>query len=66
MKHHEKRFPNESEQYREERNKILGFEIELRSQIEKLGKMRRELPLGGLLKEDYEFDEMDNSGRIKN
>jgi predicted dithiol-disulfide oxidoreductase (DUF899 family) len=61
MQFHEKRFPNESNEYREARNKLLDFEIQLREQVEKLGQMRQALPRGGLLKEDYGFSELTNS-----
>lgn len=52
---HNKHFPNESEAYREARNELLEAEIALRRQTEEVAKMRRELPLGGKVKEDYEF-----------
>ena len=55
---HTKTFPNENENYREARNKLLDEEIELRRHTERVAKMRRELPLGGKLKEDYVFDEV--------
>jgi predicted dithiol-disulfide oxidoreductase (DUF899 family) len=51
---HDKRFPNETEEYRQARNELLKAERELR-QMEKVAQMRRKLPLGGKLKEDYEF-----------
>ncbi len=57
---HNKKFPNESEEYREVRNKLLKAEIELRENIEKVAKLRRELPMGGKVKEDYVFDELVN------
>ena len=61
---HEKRFPNESAEYREARNKVLNAEKELRLKIEEVAAMRREMPLGGKLKEDYVFEELDPSGKI--
>lgn len=48
-------FPNESPEYREARNALLDAEIALRAQIEEVAKMRRALPPGGALAEDYEF-----------
>ncbi len=54
---HEVRFPGESENYRAARNELLDAEIQLRSNIEAVAKMRRDLPLGGELAEDYVFDE---------
>ena len=44
---HEVRFPNESENYRQKRNELLEAEVALRSQIEEVAKLRRELPVGG-------------------
>jgi predicted dithiol-disulfide oxidoreductase (DUF899 family) len=55
---HTKTFPNEDQNYREARNMLLDEEIALRRHIERVAKMRRELPLGGKLKEDYVFDEV--------
>lgn len=49
-------FPGESDAYRNARNELLGAETELRRQIESVAAMRRELPLGGPVKEDYIFD----------
>lgn len=57
MQRHDKRFPNESAEYRAARNRLLEAEIELRRQIESLAAMRRALPPGGALKEDYVFAE---------
>jgi predicted dithiol-disulfide oxidoreductase (DUF899 family) len=39
------------------RDKLLEEEIKLRRQIEAVAVMRRKLPLGGALKEDYVFDD---------
>ena len=50
-------FPNESEAYRKARNKLLQSETELRAHVEAVAKERRNLPHGGTLKEDYEFEE---------
>ena len=50
-------FPNESPEYRAARNRLLEREIEERRAIEALASARRELPPGGMLKEDYEFQE---------
>ena len=49
-------FPNESEDYRAARNALLDAEIDLRAQIEKVAALRRALPPGGALKEDYVFE----------
>jgi predicted dithiol-disulfide oxidoreductase (DUF899 family) len=56
---HSVRFPGESESYRAARNELLDAEMQLRSNIEAVAKMRRNLPLGGELAEDYVFDEAD-------
>jgi predicted dithiol-disulfide oxidoreductase (DUF899 family) len=63
--HHDKRFPNESETYRNARNELLEAEISLRRQSEAVAAMRRNLPEGGKLKEDYIFEELDANGNIK-
>jgi predicted dithiol-disulfide oxidoreductase (DUF899 family) len=49
------RFPGESEAYRKARNALLEQEIELRRQIERVAAMRRTLPLGGAVPQDYRF-----------
>lgn len=48
-------FPNESAEYREARNALLVEEIELRRQIERLAAMRRALPPGGQVPQDFEL-----------
>lgn len=53
---HECRYPGESSQYREARDELLRAEVELVEQIERVAAMRRELPPGGELKEDYVFE----------
>lgn len=62
---HEKRFPNESDEYRTARNQLLQAEIHLRKNIEEVAALRRELPLGGELKEDYVFEQMVSTDEIK-
>jgi predicted dithiol-disulfide oxidoreductase (DUF899 family) len=54
---HTKRFPGESEEYRRARDELLVAEIDLRRQTEAVAAQRRELPLGGELPTDYEFNE---------
>jgi len=49
------RFPNESEEYRRARNKLLAEEIELRRHIERVAEQRRRLPPGGPVTGDYRF-----------
>jgi predicted dithiol-disulfide oxidoreductase (DUF899 family) len=62
-KQHEKELPNESVAYRIERNKLLDEEVKLRAQAEKVAAMRRSLPLGGRVKEDYLFTQLDAKGK---
>ena len=56
---HDKRLPNESQDYRSARDKLLAEENALREQIERVATLRRQLPAGGEIKEDYEFEEID-------
>lgn len=51
------RFPNEPDDYRRARNELLEAEKRLRRQIEEVAVLRRKLPLGGKVPEDYVFDE---------
>ena len=51
-------FPNETDAYRQARNSLLEEEIALRAQVERVASLRRELPPGGKLKEDYLFEEI--------
>ena len=50
-------YPNESPEYREAREALLKAELELRDSVERVAEMRRQLPPGGALKEDYTFTE---------
>lgn len=61
---HDKRFPGESEEYRDARDRLLKAEMELREKIEQVAELRRQLPLGGKTNEDYVFQELIN-GEIK-
>lgn len=58
------RFPNESEAYRQARERLLAEEIALRRQAEKVALLRRGLPPGGEVKEDYIFDDEDGEVRF--
>ena len=49
-------FPNESPEYRAARDELLRAETELRGEIERVAAMRRALPLGGEIREDYAFE----------
>lgn len=51
------RFPNETLAYRKARDKLLKAEVNLRRQVEEVAKLRRKLPLGGVIPEDFVFDE---------
>ncbi len=51
------RFPGESALYRTARNKLLAAERDLREQVERVAHLRRTLPLGGEVTEDYAFEE---------
>lgn len=57
---HARRFPNESKAYRTKRDALLKAEINLRREIEKVAALRRKLPEGGTVPEDYVFEEMIN------
>lgn len=50
------RFPGESREYRDERNRLLQAEIELRRAIERVAEQRRALPPGGVVPHDYRFE----------
>ena len=54
---HDRSYPGEQGRYREARDALLAAEIELRRRIEEVAAMRRALPLGGALKDDYVFTE---------
>jgi predicted dithiol-disulfide oxidoreductase (DUF899 family) len=54
---HTVRFPGENVSCREARNKLLEAEIALRKNLEDVAELRRKLPLGGAVPEDYVFEE---------
>ena len=54
------KFPNESKAYRLARNKLLSAEKALRRKVEAVAALRRKLPAGGAVPEDYEFEEIQN------
>jgi predicted dithiol-disulfide oxidoreductase (DUF899 family) len=62
---HPIRFPGESEKYRAARDELLRAEVALRRSNEEVARMRRALPLGGRVPEDYVFEEVaaDASGK---
>lgn len=51
------RLPGESPRYRKARLELLLAERRLRRQVEDVARMRRKLPLGGRVLEDYVFEE---------
>ena len=55
-------FPNESNEYRARRNELLKAEADLRQRVEDVARLRRELPQGGTVTEDYVFDALDENG----
>jgi predicted dithiol-disulfide oxidoreductase (DUF899 family) len=55
--------PNENPDFRAAREALLAEEIELRRQTEKVAALRRALPLGGALKEDYVFQTLAGEDR---
>jgi predicted dithiol-disulfide oxidoreductase (DUF899 family) len=54
---HTNRFPGETAAYRAARNALLTAERELRGQVEKVAAMRRALPMGARVPQDYVFEE---------
>ncbi len=57
MSIHSVHFPNESAAYRESRDTLLEAEMKLRRNIEEVAALRRKLPLGGEVPQDYVFTE---------
>jgi len=64
---HAMRFPGEKKAYRAARNELLRAEVDLRRRIEAVAALRRKLPLGGPVPEDYVFEEISgtNVRRVK-
>lgn len=58
-------FPNETISYRAARNGLLEKEIALRAEVERVAALRRGLPLGGHLKENYTFEEISSDGEVR-
>jgi len=59
------RFPGESGDYRLARNRLLEAEVELRRMIERVAAQRRALPAGGVVPEDYLFEEAAGGGQVR-
>jgi predicted dithiol-disulfide oxidoreductase (DUF899 family) len=59
----EPRYPNESQEFRAAREALLKDEQELIHKVKSVAAKRRQLPLGGQLKEDYVF-QWANDGKV--
>lgn len=59
----ETRYPGESPEYREARDRLLAEEEALVKHVKRVAALRRELPLGGRLKQDYTF-KWANDGKV--
>jgi predicted dithiol-disulfide oxidoreductase (DUF899 family) len=57
MSLHLVRFPNEAADYRAARDELLRAEMDLRKRAEEVAAMRRRLPVGGAVRQDYVFEE---------
>jgi predicted dithiol-disulfide oxidoreductase (DUF899 family) len=60
----EAHFPDENPEYRQARNALLAEEIELRRHIERVAALRRALPAGGRIPEDYTFEGHNGAVRL--
>jgi predicted dithiol-disulfide oxidoreductase (DUF899 family) len=58
------RFPGESRAYRAARDKLLAAEVKLRRNVEQVAALRRKLPKGGKVPEDYPFD-TEGGGKVR-
>jgi predicted dithiol-disulfide oxidoreductase (DUF899 family) len=61
---HGVQFPNESVKYRAKRNELLRAEMDLRTHVERVAVLRRKLPLGGEVREDYVFESADGPVKL--
>lgn len=59
------RFPGESEEYRRERNRLLEAEAGLRRAIEAVAAQRRALPRGGVVPDDYRFEQASDGREVR-
>src|ERR1700730_5675499 len=62
---HQVRFRNESAEYRRARDVLREAEIALRRQVEATAQLRRNLPLGGEVPEDYVFQEGEDARPVR-
>jgi len=58
------RYPNETSEYREARQALLAAEADLRERVERVAALRRALPLGGAVPQDYRFQGADGSVKL--
>jgi len=58
------RFPGESDAYHAARNELLDAEKDLRRNTERVAALRRTLPLGGEVPQDYVFDREEGQVRL--
>lgn len=61
---HDKTYPGETADYRAARNNLLKAELELDAKVQEIAEMRRALPDGGLITEDYAFETLDGAGQV--
>ncbi len=55
MTMHDIRYPGETADYRKARDRLLAAEIELEKRLQQVSDMRRALPVGGQVTQDYVF-----------
>lgn len=55
---HQQTFPGESAIYRQARDELLQAEADLRAQVETVAALRRQLPEGGEVPQDYLFEQV--------
>ncbi len=58
-------WPNESSQYRKSRDTLLAAESQLRTAIENVAALRRQLPDGGAPQQDYAFTEASDGSSVR-
>jgi predicted dithiol-disulfide oxidoreductase (DUF899 family) len=58
------KFPQETKQYRAARKKLLDAELALRRQVERVAALRRKLPAGGEVPQDYVFTSQQGPVRL--
>ena len=57
-------FPSESSEYRRARNELSEKEAELQQLNEQVAALRRALPAGGLVREDYVFESAGDGSKV--